>query len=442
MTGLYKSISGFPTFLSAQVFPDKEDKASARLLVEASVRDLHLNKRRRIATEVGISQGGSVAVQGFTSESEAAGLIAQFADGRWVRQRTVEEKDKKRRFIEVWKSGLVVSSIEVTDVHGEFYSDDTFGSIRLSFSEKKLVYVAERKEADAKTWEKFVYKPDWGEKFAKRAAPSIVVADLDTEEVLVLPHQENLALGQVQFGPDDETLIFWGLKTFPRQYGILFCPNRVSGIYQTDLEGGNLTQLSSPNVAARSPRLDATSRTLFWLENDTGGPHFTCARLMARSLKDGAIRVVLPEVKKAELNGFPGLFTDRLPTSCVAGSGDAQWIFSSTTWRSRKSIIAINVKSGAVMDLAPTKETGSWSFLALNGDWIVGTRSAPETPHAVYIGKLQLSSDAARAEFHVAHAPSDAPVAIKSRTITYSERSNILEAILLTPSGDQAKTLL
>lgn len=74
---------------------------------------------------------------------------------------------------------------------------ETFGSISLSSDETTVAYVAERKAADEKGPEKFMFKPDWGEKFTKKPPPCIAICDLETEEVSIMKEQENLAVGQV-----------------------------------------------------------------------------------------------------------------------------------------------------------------------------------------------------------------------------------------------------
>ncbi|KAJ3160701.1 hypothetical protein HDU86_000460 [Geranomyces michiganensis] len=440
---LHKSVSAFPSFSSALILPDGPE--GAQIVVSASVRDLTRNCRRQLVTTLAASEGGKTVRPGFTSEnSDGVGLTVAMKDGRsWVQLKSVDSKDKgKKYFVELWRSGMIVKSIEVTDSHGDFYTDDTFGSLALSACEKKAVYIAEAKAPDDKSPEKFVFKPDWGEKFTKKAAPRIVICDLQSEQVVVLEEQKDLAFGQVSFGPRDESLIFWGLSTHPRKYGILFCPNRRSGIYQSSLDGDNLMMLSSPDEAARSPRLDEKRETVFYLSNALGGPHYTCAMITAYSFGSKKTRVVLPYTETAKAAEFPGLFIDRLPVAAIVGSGDAQHIVSSTTWRSRKTIVAINVTSGSVTDLTPDAKSGSYSLIGLDIGWLVASRSSPAVPHEVHVGRLELSAKSAAVKLYVAHAPSPAPPSISWHTITYTERSDILEAILLKPEEPQAKTLL
>ncbi|KAJ3168943.1 hypothetical protein HDU88_001270 [Geranomyces variabilis] len=440
---LHKSVAAFPSFSSALIFPD--DAEDAQIVVSASVRDLKRNCRRQLVTTLAASEGGKTVRAGFTSEnSDGVGLTVQMKNGRsWVQLKSVDTKDKgKKYFVETWQSGMIVKSIEVTDAHGDFYTDDTFGSLSLSASETKVAYIAEAKTPEDKGPEKFVFKPDWGEKFNKKAEPRIVICDLESEQVEVLKEQTDLALGQVFFGPRDESLIFWGLSTHPRKYGILFCPNRRAGIYQSDLKGDNLVLLSPANEAARSPRLDEKRETVFYLSNALGGPHYTCAKIMAYDFDSRKSRVVLSQIEKAAPTEFPGLFIDRLPVGAVAGSGDAQYILTATTWRSRKTIIAINVASGAVTDVTPDTEAGSFYLLGLKGDWLVASRSSPAVPPEVHVGRIKLTAKSATVNLYVAHAPSPAPPNISWRTITYNERSDILEAILLKPEESQDKTLL
>ncbi|KAI8818824.1 Alpha/Beta hydrolase protein [Fimicolochytrium jonesii] len=443
---LYSSIATLPSFSSALIFPSTKP-GTARVVVSGTVRDLNRNTRRKLVSEITVAEEGKeVLAEPFTSEvSDGAGLLVQFRDGkRWVQLKTVDDKEKgKRFFVEVWSSGRIVKSIEVTESHKAFYEDDWFGSIVLSSDEEKVAYVAERKLPDEKGPEKFVFRPDWGEKFNKKGAPSIVICDLESEEIRVLKEFDDLAVGAVQFGPKDESLIFWGVRTNPRQYGILFCPNRVSGIYQSDLEGNGLKLLTDPNEASRSPRLDAKKETLYFISNPIGGPHFTCGKISSISLGGKAeIKSVLPYVETPGPSDFPGLFIDRIPINGIVETGDARWIVVTNTWRSRVTIAAINVASGKVVDLCPKVETGSWRAIGVHGTWVAAIRSEPGVPQVVHVGVLKLTSDSASIAFHSIHAPSPAPPPIKWRTLTFPDRSSILEAILVTPISPQPKTLV
>ncbi|KNC99354.1 hypothetical protein, variant [Spizellomyces punctatus DAOM BR117] len=442
---LYKSTATLPSFSASHIFPNE---GGARVLLVSTVRDLDRNTRTRLFTELAVTDDGKNIQEGFSSEvADGTDLLIGMKDGkRWVVLKSVPDKEKgnngKRRFVQIWQSGRIVKSIEVTEKHGDFYTDDTFGSIALSSTESTVAYVAERKLPDLKGPDKFKFKPDWGEKFTKKAAPAIVLCNLDTEEITVVKDQEDLAVGQVLFGPNDDSLIFWGVKTHPRQYGILFCPNRLSGIYQTGIKGENLIRISAEDESARSPRFDSARKTLFYISNPIGGPHFPCGELISYSFADKSRRIVLPEVEKPEPTDFPGLFVDRFAPDAVVGTGDAQWIITHTNWRSRKTVIAVHASTGKVIDLCPNVETGSWTLLGVKENWVVAVRSDPGTPHEVHIGRLQFTATSASITLHLAHSPSPPVEPLIWRTITYDSRSPILEAILLLPSSTQSKTVV
>ena len=69
--------------------------------------------------------------------------------------------------------------------HGDFYTDDYFGSISWSSDEKKIVYVATAPATE--TDDQYTYEPDRGEGFTGKGAPKIVILDLMTAKCTLLP---------------------------------------------------------------------------------------------------------------------------------------------------------------------------------------------------------------------------------------------------------------
>ncbi|KAI9105906.1 Alpha/Beta hydrolase protein [Phlyctochytrium arcticum] len=443
---LFQTVALLPSFSSATIFPSS-DADSARVAITASVRDLARNTRTKISTDLTVSGAGKHVIEGFTNEvAEGVNLVATIGDGkRWVVLKSSDDKEKggKKRFVQVWQAGRILKNIEVTEAHGDFFADDTFGSISVSGDEKTVVYIAEKKTPEDKGPAKFTFKPDWGEKLVKKGPSVIALCNLETEKVSVVKDQKDLVPGQVAFGPNDKSLIFWGVKTHPRQYGILFCPNRVSGIYQTDLEGNDLKLLSEGGEAARSPRLDSKREKVFYLSNAIGGPHFTCAKLRSYTFSDQKLATIVDQVAKANQEEFPGLFTDRLPNDSVIGEGKEQWIITPTAWRSRRTVIAIHATSGKVIDLAAPSGPGSWSVLGVKGKWLVAVRSEPHVPHEVYVGSLKLTADNATVTLHLAHKPSGDLPKVQWKVNVHTARSDILESVVLSPPSDgQASSLL
>lgn len=250
----------------------------------------------------------------------------------YVSLRSSSNDSKKRQFIEIFDSFLgCIKSIEVTDKHGAFYVDDTFGNVSISKSGTKICYVAEsivdgftgigihsikssNKTCGSKNCKtnnkqvnqsninckspfsqteldpnQYVYREDWGERFTGRNEPRIFVLDLISEEIFSLITLKDYSPCQPIFGPNDNTIIYRGLKTDPMKYGIVYCHNRPASIFQQEIcddSGESIKMLSCSNKAARSPILLKSGKGIVYLSIPVGGPHNTCAQLLKYTFPD------------------------------------------------------------------------------------------------------------------------------------------------------------
>jgi hypothetical protein len=102
-----------------------------------------------------------------------------------------------------------VQSVDVTDLHGDFVADGTFGgTIAWSRDETALIYVAEVaaevKDATAKdapatpVFEKYRYESDWGERMPQRTKTCLVLVRLNSHlaSASIIPNLP-LTVGQV-----------------------------------------------------------------------------------------------------------------------------------------------------------------------------------------------------------------------------------------------------
>ncbi|KAK2155254.1 hypothetical protein NP493_2091g00020, partial [Ridgeia piscesae] len=74
---------------------------------------------------------------------------------RAVIRKIKDKKGDEKQFIEIWNTYEKVSSIDVKTLekqHGNIYESGTFGCLEWSPSEKQLLYVAEKKEPDTKSF--------------------------------------------------------------------------------------------------------------------------------------------------------------------------------------------------------------------------------------------------------------------------------------------------
>jgi hypothetical protein len=97
----------------------------------------------------------------------------------------------------------LVSSVDVTDVHGDFVADGTFGGvIAWSRDEQALLYTAEPTDASFEgkpVYEKYRFESDWGERMPQRTRTCLVLVRLsgDKPSASVIPGLPS-TIGQVR----------------------------------------------------------------------------------------------------------------------------------------------------------------------------------------------------------------------------------------------------
>ncbi|KAL1921198.1 uncharacterized protein VTP21DRAFT_10914 [Calcarisporiella thermophila] len=461
---IFKKLSTIPSYTSASIAASTSKPGMLTVHLTQSQRDTTRSTKRNVARALFASVDASGEVSclghGLPVDLGEAGRQRLSPSGRLLAVlRAVSEAGakQKKKFVEVWSEGILRRVLEVTDKHGDFYSDDTFGCLSWAKDESKLIYVAEAKpEEDPK--KKFEYVPDWGERFSKKASPRLVLVDLNTHEkdqqILVLPALQGISPGQAFFGPNGESLLFTGYQIEPRRYGIVYCQNRRTGIYQVNLDGSNLVRLNSEEVNGRSPQLSPSEKHLVYVSNKIGGPHASCATLYKYEFSSGANQIVVDQIASTkEAHEFPGLYIDQLPTDCFALSADkaSEWVVAHSVWRSRKTLVAINTSTGNVKELTSgTLAKGSYSLLYVSNDYLVASWSTPTEPNSLLLGIItQLGSNQIEVSWKTIEQVSlGDEVKELLNSLTYSMVQNIpsqpehLEAILLAPKHVEQPPLI
>ncbi|CAJ0914460.1 8453_t:CDS:10 [Entrophospora sp. SA101] len=350
----FESLATTPTYTGAVVLKDDVDNSLLTIQVYQSQRDLTRKIKRKIVKQLIVSlQSEENQIKVLTSsyfpiDLENVTLQALSPNGeKLLILRVVNDNKDKKRYVETWVRGSLKHIIDVTDIH------ETFGTLDWSKDGKKAVYIAERKALDV---------------------------DVINNKVQALPSFENIAPGQVIFGPDSKNLIFAGYLTESRKFGIYACINRRSGIYQVQLDGSNLEYLSNKVEHARSPRLNLNQGTLVYLSNPAGGPHSCCSELRKS--------IIVPIVHCPSENFydyFPGIYVDKLPQKSFIklNDNDDEYVIFNSYWRSRRVILAINSINGKIQNLTPS---GSWNLLLAENNYIIATSSLPNEFPKLYIG--------------------------------------------------------
>ncbi|KAG0337520.1 hypothetical protein BG000_005312 [Podila horticola] len=387
---IFKALAAIPTYSGATILPNSTDN-TLNIQVSLSQRDLERNVRRKftrsVVASIGTDNSIPLIINGPSIDTGDAVAQQASPSGKLTAVLRSVAGDKKKHFVEIWSEGSILQLLETTAIHDDFYADSTFGTLEWSRDETKLVYVAERKKSED-AYEKFVFTPDWGETFTGKRDPSLVVVNLDNYEIKVLDQlQGNMSPGQAIFSHDSKSLIFTGYHRDPQFFGIVYCQNRLTGLYSVDVDGTGFKTLSGDLKSARSPRLNPDGTTLVFLSNAVNGPHASCAKLCKVDVASGKVSTVVDFVRNPDTHGFPGLYIDQLPRNLWVSSSK---IITSSTWRSRRTLLSIDTDSGKVEELtSASKYPGSVTALFANSRFIISTYSTPTEPWSLWLGQIK-----------------------------------------------------
>jgi acylaminoacyl-peptidase len=100
------------------------------------------------------------------------------------------------------------------------------------------------------------------------------------------------------------------------------------------------------------------------------------------------VSTVVDIVRKPETaSGFPGLYIDQLPRDTWVS---ANKIFVTSSYRSRKTLLSIDINSGSIEELTPpTHYPGSTTVLFANSKWVLTTYSTPTEPWTLILGRIE-----------------------------------------------------
>ena len=347
----------------------------------------------------------------------------------------------KKRYVEVWSGTHLEASLDVTKQHGQFHTDGTtfagvflrcsppspldyFKSFSFNPSETALAYTAEANPETAEEQEddpypKFRFTPHFGEQLYTKKRPTLFVFRWRSPNELsrggndITPAASVTALSLDQ--PPNIPVLF-GQATFvteTRLYatgyeqtgdgkllGVKGCFNRPSSIWELILPNENSdksttivcksVKLETPGRSCRSPRVlfdnNRVPTTLLWLSNPVGGAHASTVSLHSRDLNGTAgDRILVDAVYDPSAQEFPGLYTEyNLPDSPFLTLDDKTFVLVQSLWRSRPTLISINVENGDVVDITPVPDGQplySWHLLGTDGArFVICSRSTPTSP--------------------------------------------------------------
>jgi len=167
-------------------------------------------------------------------------------------QRALIRKKQDKVTLEIWGKNKLIQSIRISELHGNLYTDAQFTLKPLVWSknEKRILYVAEKKEAkipkffdkisneeDAeKILENYFYKQDLGEGYNKKYSPTLFLYDIEDHNLYQVENvSEDIIPTYVSFADNEGTkIILCGFHLGSIRQGLKFALNRDSKIYYID----------------------------------------------------------------------------------------------------------------------------------------------------------------------------------------------------------------
>lgn len=230
------------------------------------------------------------------------------------------------------------------------------------------------------------FKLDWGEQNSGKCKSVLCVLEVETGDVKVLDTiPDHVFPGQAVWGPSDNEIVFTGWNTEPFKLGVIYCPIRDSSIYCLNLESGSLKKLSEEGRSARNPCFNLDYSKLVYLDNEIGGPHIQCSRLMMYTLKNQKLSTVIDIVRNPTGDDFPGVFALNFPDRCWAV--DNKRLVMNTGWRSSLAAIVVNTETKSVTRMK-SDHNGNYMILDVYKDRIVIQCSSPIIQPYFCIGEL------------------------------------------------------
>ncbi|KDR78215.1 hypothetical protein GALMADRAFT_245272 [Galerina marginata CBS 339.88] len=430
---MYSELAEIPLPSTAQ-FVTRHDQAGPTVVeVSYTIRD-HIRKCKRTVAKSIVFSADSTSIPAVTALHDVD-VVAQLISSSG-RRRAVLRKASGSRFVEIWTDGLLETSMNVTEYHGEFYADEFIGSLSFSPSETSILYAADDKSPEGDDpFEKFRYNPDFGEGLHGKRSPVIFIfrwdkpstADPCKITLSRLRTAKEIRFGQAVFSPNSEKIIYaigYELTVDGRMLGIKGCFNRPSGIWQlvisSELPAEN-TKNSSAHIdtteqkltpahqSCRSPRIltHKGKSTLIWLACATGGAHLATSSLHSLDISlDASTALDIQSghnplvgiVDKPATDGFPGLYPPYSllvsPSVFPASSWSGASIILHSQWGSRITVLQISLADGTIKNLTPSSDNdlSSWSVLATDGrSLVVCSRSSPSVPYEIMLGKIDKS---------------------------------------------------
>ncbi|XP_076266303.1 acylamino-acid-releasing enzyme-like isoform X2 [Rhynchophorus ferrugineus] len=355
----------------------------------------------------------------------SAELLTRTSPSR--KYKAVLRENDSKQFLEIWQHHSILRTVDLSslDIHGNIYTDAEFCTFDFSPDEKRLLYIAEKKNPknepfykrkapeEAKSnggdtakkaikGEEFLYQQDWGEQLVGKRKSIIAEYNIENDTVQLLEGiPDNVCVAQAKYSPDGMYIV--GVVYFiePRKLGLIYCTNRPSSIFYLNSKGDYFT-LSLNNKSVKSPIFSPDGKYLVWLQRNSGGPHMSCMKLVKINVPfntDSNVETVVdivPETTVINNNKlFYGIYNSGFPKRPWASNN--RLVFNTNQKYTINSYI-VNIDSGEITELEGAN--GSRIVVDVNNDTILSLERNFLKPDVLSIGQLKSDNSVDWKEIH------------------------------------------
>ncbi|EGG07815.1 acylpeptide hydrolase [Melampsora larici-populina 98AG31] len=443
---VYVKLASIPVVTAASVCVTD---SSLKIEVDYSIRDHVRLLKRRCSQAFHIaktSSSDSSRLGSFPGPSVLRGPLSEVpSEVVWKgyspsgRKQIVFRKCGSANFIELWDTTINELKFckEVTEAHGKFITNDTFGFPTWDSQEACIAYVAETKtptkSANSSVAHKHRYVPDFGEQLDGIRLPALFLlpcegsvssdtrqSDRALIQVTNPSSASDVVYGQPVFGPGSSSNLDYfqifctGFASLPdgRRMGLIYCQNRLTAIYELKIQLKEAEKpsessttsvpasvasrrLSSLDVSARSPRVSGNH--VYYISNPVGGAHGSCAALHYVSIPTMEDKVLVPAVEDAGTenldsleNSFPGLYIDQLPLQPFLShpTTGKQFLVTNSIWGSVRVLLMIDLSSGEVQRYKGPSPGSCTVWNTDRANCLIASFSQTTQPPVIWLGML------------------------------------------------------
>ncbi|XP_042895470.1 acylamino-acid-releasing enzyme [Parasteatoda tepidariorum] len=468
--GLYKEISAVPAVTSAVILPKASNKTLLLHSTWSSQDLVKLEKTSFSRDYVFDSESFKIISTGIPYDTNS--LVHQSFSKSGEKQAIIRGNKSSKNSnecydLEIWNESKKVNTFELTDRddHGKI-NTNAFGTLVWSSDENFILYTAEAKQPKSSSYFKilnkttveddtkenrgseYAYREEWGEDLVGSHHSVAIILDLKTATTEIISSDKlynELSIGEAIWGPGDETVIFVGYKEFPRRLGLRSCTNRSSAIYVYNRQTKEIDCITGEsNVSVRNPRFSLDFKSLFYLENKVGGPHFSGSKLKKYDWESKQISTVIDLVDSPGIADFPGLYVTSVPQRCWFKNN----LFLTSQWRSFLSILCIDTDNGTIQRIEPKvlshpegveDSFGTSTVFSINENFILAEFSSPNIEPCLVIGKISKGENISVSwKYLDSNKPIKHPdIEWKVVQINAEKTEHCFEAIITTPANKQ-----